>query len=176
MTRLVHCITNRVIFVSTKTKKTNVMANNKFTVSEVPGSSRKSPREYTHAVIGVYDWAARLRRDDVDYKTDGENWQYYSNWASVKPGENYRFENYNFPFDQKSYDKAIEIVAKYPTKQSYITGMRENRVADTTTRMNAEGANNYVVLRWSQSLANAHKGHGEFSLYINLKVVPTVKL
>lgn len=151
------------------------MKNNIFTVAEVPGSKRTSPRNYTHAVIGIYNWNQRLANDDKDMEHDATEWDYMSKVVGLGIGGTYKSGTGTMVLtvDEKQYNRYFPIVNEFPTRELYRAHCRANRVAFVKTKMAQPEV--VEVLRWSQSYVNACKGHGEFSSYKSLRVVPTIK-
>lgn len=157
------------------------MPNKVFTVTEVPGSKRASERDYTHAVIGQYNFALALESADKIHQTDIDNHNYYLATSKMKAGDTVYvtdcYKPWNYPQKQDTIDKAIEHVNRYKgmTAEQYAYDRQLDRLVELTERYEEAGGR-YVVLRWSQSQANAAKGHTEFSMYTNLKVVETTRI
>lgn len=147
-----------------------------FTVIEVPGSKRTSPRNYTHAVIGQFNHARHLTQVDVINATDLENFDYSERIAKMQVGDLIHVTGcptpWSYAVDQEAIDRAKGAIAGYNTRDEFAAAMRASRVAAAKAD-EAKNAGKWQVLRWSMSYANACKGHNEFPYMMNLKVVPT---
>lgn len=118
--------------------------------------TRKSPRTYTHAIIGhrdlETDLASALRRAERDVAT---NWSHYVQEANPDTNRYGR---------QAYYAKLIE-----GGREAYLESLRAQ------LRAQVEGGNyGYGVLQWSMSEANARKAAGTWSKnnWFDVRVVP----
>ena len=136
-----------------------------YTVPEVPGSSRKSHRPYTHAVIGRPDsrcsaihYAADLAKNEGQKRRwDAKNWDDWKRASEATVGQLYRNHN-GFMVEAPDYAVRIgaEFIAKNPDRQAYIDGQAAERQA-ALEKMRAGTAGELQVLQWSMSHKNAMK-------------------
>ena len=160
------------------------MPTNKFTVSQVKGSSRSSKRTYTHAVICQFDaerFAAKLsdRLSQILTRTSlVENFGHYTKVAEVGVGGVWHSRGHKV--DQRMFDEAIRLLTERgDTLDQWIANAEETERAYTAKRL-ADDQGEYSVLQWSMSAANAHKSIGSWdkpSAYIkNVHVVPVTQV
>ncbi len=150
---------------------------NLFTVPQVPGSKRTSPRNYTHAVIGHFNHDKRIKQAAVLCKTDISNHNYSLMQSKMNAGDIYRSTYADgspcqWPMQKETIDRAKEYINKYPTVEAMVAG----RVKGYEDEKALYGGK-FIVLRWSQSFKNASKGLSEFTeYYLDVQVVETVKI
>lgn len=146
-----------------------------FTVTEVNGSKRSTNAEYSHALIGNYDWDARITLDAKIQDWQKCNFDYAVKCASVKAGDIY--PGGGFSVDQTMIDSANETLSKYPTLPLYLQGLADERVTKAK-KYKEENGSPVTVLCWASRYELAYNRIGEFQSqnYINLKVVPTVRV
>ena len=160
------------------------MPTNKFTVSQVKGSSRSSKRAYTHAVICQFDaerFAAELPNRLSAWETNRslvEDLRYLKRVRAAGVGGVWQ-GTYTI-VDQRQFDGAIKtLTEKGDTLDLWIEFAKEQEIVKTARRL-AEDQGEYSVLQWSMSAANAHKSIGSWdkpSAYIkNVHVVPVAQV
>lgn len=149
--------------------------NNTFTVAEVPGAQRKSPRNYTHAILGRYNWTAQILRDDKDSPQDRDNYRFYASVVRVGIGGQWDPERPWSKVDEDLYNRAVVSIGGR-TEDEYAAHCRKYRV-DYATRKRDEEGTKLGVLQWSQSLVNANKGARTWvnNGYLDVRVVETIK-
>lgn len=146
-----------------------------YTVTQVPGSSRKSPRNYTHAIIGKVNYAAMLEtRPKWAAKHAGEMYDYYIKLTGKKVGE-----LTNGTSGMYITEKMLAVAAKvaeYPNAQAYADYVFKTE-CEQVEKWRTEKGHLYEVLQWSQSLNNAMKAVGTHAKhYLDVHVVETVIL
>lgn len=154
-----------------------------YTVPEVPGSKRTSPRPYTHAIIGRSSSQLSAIRYEADLKANGakyarwdtKNWHDNKRLAECPSGGTYRnHNNYVTTASDELIKIGADFIAKYPTVESYLAHQKaegEARVA----KMKAVPDGELVVLQWSMSHANASKARSAYCKHhVDVRVVECV--
>lgn len=159
-------------------------ATNKFTVPQVPGSSRSSKRAYTHAVICQFDaerYAADLpnRLSAIETnRTLADDLRYHTKVRAVGVGG--VWSELGSKVDQRQFDSAIKVLAERGDTLDLRIVNAKNTEKARTARSLAQDQGNYSVLQWSQSAANAQKSIGSWDkpgAYLkNVHVVPVVQV
>jgi len=127
------------------------MAKTQYTVPQVPGSSRKSDRPYTHAIIGRRNVAAALKvcGSTVWLKCHGTTFDYLARTAPAK-------------------------VAGV-TREAFIAQCVADARADLVRRHGPGDAGEFEVLQWSMSAKNAAAKLSFWSdHYVDVRVVECV--
>lgn len=149
-----------------------------FTVTEVEGSKRSTNAEYTHALIGNYDWDKRIQLD-----SQIQDWQKCNyDWAKKNAAmsfEAYMSDNSHYT-EQKAkenYSAYKATVDNYSNLSDYLQGMANDRVSNAKMYKEKNGSP-VVVLAWASRFDLANNRISEFAdqNYINLKVVPTLRV
>lgn len=155
------------------------MTDTTFTVPQVPGSSRKSKRSYTHAVIGRND-LTRARREAADTVShcDVKNYEHRMRVINAGVGGTWDHLRNGSPMivDAAMHADYVKRMKPYADVNEYVAGCIECRVA----RVNEQGtgtAGELHVLQWSMSAANAAKAVNGFRQYhVDVAVVPCVEV
>lgn len=134
-------------------------------------SQRRSPRTYTHVVVGRWDYAdeirvvesngngysARALRSDYEYLCKeielGVGGTYRSTYANGSPC--------SWEVDQAAYDHAVASIGAAKSLDEYVANKKATHLA-SLHESNAKQAGKRGVLQWSQSAANATKAVGGF--------------
>lgn len=150
---------------------------NVFTVEEVPNSKRTSARNYTHAIIGVYDIDAAIKRANV---INPARVQYYKDCiheASLNVGD---VIDKRYPYRKATailISRAKDFLKRHPGGPDAYAAKERDFLVNLLIERKANEGSPIGVLRWSQSYSNALKGLSEFEgQYINLKIVETKKV
>lgn len=160
------------------------MAKRVFMVPEVPGSKRSSERPYSHAVIGRYSGEVAAANCEADHKANGakyrswevKSWNDSARAAKAKPGELYKNHNgYMVKMSEDLLAIHLRFMEKYPSLDAYLAEKDAEHKA-YIEKLRAEPLGPLIVLRWSMSRANAEKGWGEFSCYVERRVVECVEV
>lgn len=147
-----------------------------FTVKEVEGSKRTSDREYTHAIIGRYDFDREFDRIAFT-QGDESNYWFGFDRCNKKAGDYvaYRSIGGGHIVTQQDIDRATKDIAGRTLEQYKDDTLRYRR-EQCLYRQEIQG-DLYTVLRWSQSKQNAIKGLAEFEkFWKDLRVVEVVKV
>lgn len=151
-----------------------------FKVKEAPEAKRTSPRNYTHAVIGQFDYDAQLIRVDKILDLDKKNFEYDLKISSMVAGQKELVTGCVTPWymtiDQDMINRAQKhiINSGCTTSDQYAEKLRQDRVARCIADKKANDGK-WAVLQWSQSFYNASKAIGTFTNqgYKLVKVVET---
>lgn len=149
---------------------------NKYTVNECPGSQRKSPRNYSHAIIGEKNYSQMIAREKST-----ERFEYYKSIWRMASERLHTIEigamehgTSGYVYTQERHDKDMAIIQAHETPESYAVVQTDGRVHMMEMEM---AKNQPEVLQWSQSHANAVKKVGYWSqFYLNVRVVETQKV
>lgn len=146
-----------------------------YTVTQVPGSKRKSPRNYTHAIIGKVDYAKMLAtRPQWAATRAAEMYDYYIKLVGKKVGELTQGTSGMYITDKML--ETAQMVAEYPNAQAYAAYVLKT-TQEEVEKLRKEKGHLYEVLQWSQSLNNATKSIGTHAKhYLDVHVVETVIL
>ncbi|GEM_PF-3949040 len=149
-----------------------------FTCKEVPGAKRTSPKMYTHAIIGEWDYlkSIRMTQSPDSIKRLGSDWDYYNKCANASVVDiQFQWTKSHCCYDQETIDKGNEFIAKNPYRVAYIEETINKHVDEYE-----KAAKNIKrsVLGWSQSAVNAEKAAGGFRSrgYVNVSVVPAIQV
>jgi hypothetical protein len=157
------------------------MANKAGVIHRVEGciEVRRSPRFYTHAVVGEYDrasavahtleWTAQQARD---------TWTYNEAKANAQPGQPVRFPHVHgrdvvLTFTAEEIEKAQEFLSNNPSLEAFLI----YRKTDAVVRFCSTTDGQLNVLQWSQSERSAVKAAASKALrrgarhYRNVRVV-----
>jgi hypothetical protein len=139
-----------------------------FTVLQVPGSKRQSHRNYTHAVIGIFNWDRLIKETSIANSSDISNHEFQIYMSGLKEGDLWGSDGPRWPARQENIDKAKEYLKKYPTIQDWISA----KVSQVKEQRKKDGGK-FRVLSWSQSYENALKASRGYEWYLNVQVVST---
>jgi hypothetical protein len=142
-------------------------------VHRVEGSdaTRKSPRYYTHAVVGDYDRAAQVKSitEWTTYQAK-DRWEYEARIANATPGKPEYFRTPGrqanpvaLTFDAAKIEKAQEFISNNPQLDAYVLVCVTDNVARFVTGKDGE----LRVLQWSQSERAAVKASASRSVQRN---------
>lgn len=159
-------------------------AKNKFTVPQVPGSSRSSHRVYTHAVICKLDvdrYAAELpeRLASLDDGTERSNFAFHSRIVQVGVGGSWDPRR-NFTVSQVEFEESVAALdERGRTYGEWLAFARARHAARTASILESDRGE-YQVLQWSMSERNAVKSLGSHtfpgSYRAHIHVVPVVQV
>ena len=149
------------------------MSKRTFVVREVPGASKTSSRNLTHAVIGEMDWDRKVNMADRDRDVDKVNWQYYRKHRDFRIGS--EIEDSEIVVTAESKKEAREKIGQRSLSQ-YLKYMREQRIQKVLEER--EKSKRYEVLDWFWSFHLAVKAFiTKFRpVYKNLKIVETKRI
>ena len=159
------------------------MANKAGFKHVVPGAvgERRSPRIYTHAVVGSYDYDAMLARLTKQYVASYVDHFTYSEKQSKRTVGEIQFPGNNYLKDclikQDDIDKAKADMAKMGGSVEAARKRGEKEAAESVENMRAKYGAALVVLSWSQSAANAAKAVNKWAgndwyNVVNVHVLP----
>lgn len=149
-----------------------------FTVPEVPGSKRSSFRDYTHAIIGQFNYDLQLQRVGEIYDVDISNFKYYKSISAKKAGDTELVTGCVTPWtriiEQREIDECTRALVNSgcETAEQYAEKCRAKRIEDCLADK-AKNEGKWAVLMWNQSYTNAIKSIGSFKWYKNVKIVET---
>lgn len=151
----------------------------KHTVANAVGT-RKSPRVYTHAVVGEVDYGRKAvwTIAGAAYRAK-DNFEYYTTINARPEGATYEADGSSphFKVSAKMKAEAAEYFATHGTELASIVANAEMKAADEVATKRAADEGTAHVLQWSMSAGNASKAVGTWTKrhFKNVRVVEVTR-
>lgn len=149
-----------------------------YTVPQVPGSKRTSPRPYTHAVIGRRDLARERAHvtSTTFVELDRKNYDHHRHIVAVGVGGVWSRSRsgHGYVVTREMFDTATAAVSGCDTPEKYVAKLADFRLT-SINRAGKGPAGQLEVLSWSMSAASAEKAAARHRRwFIDVRVVPCV--
>lgn len=144
----------------------------KFTHADGSVSKRLTDRIYTHVVVGRVD-LVKMRASTIEHSQAqaGDSWDSHHRMAKIPVGAK-KWPDAPWLMTQADVDTNAAFAAAHPDRDVYLAQRQQAALDALAKRYGTGDKSQELLLQWSQSKENAHKGAQAHKYNVDVAVHP----